>query len=64
MSSHGTIAALAAFALTACAEPAPPAAVSQGAVSFAMAEPETPAGAAEFQNADVGDDALRSRIAD
>ena len=64
MSSHGTIAALAALALTACADPAPPAAVSQGAVSLTMAEPETLPGAPELHNADVGDDALRSRIAD
>jgi hypothetical protein len=65
MSFHGTIATLAALSLAACSANAPPAEVSQGAVSAVMvAEFEDPAGKPEFQGARTGGDALRSRLND
>ncbi|HRP10078.1 MAG TPA: hypothetical protein PLK37_03505 [Terricaulis sp.] len=66
MSFHGTSAALAALFLAACASTAPPAEVSQGAVSaIIVAEAEAPApGTPEFHGASIGRDALRSRLHD
>lgn len=68
MSFHGTIAAVfAALALAACASSAPPAEVSQGAVSVVMADAaadEPAPGTPEFHAARIGRDALRSRIQD
>jgi len=67
MSFHGTFAAFAALLLTACASTAPQADLRQGEVSAVVAaddEPPAPLGTPEFHGANIGRDALRSRIGD